>query len=116
MYLALGENTKASTGKWVLMNRRWVCISSPAIASGGMMRRSTQGESLETSMPSAPLKMSWLTICWVQVVPGLRVGGNDDVIVAKLEVVPHGRVHVVVVHFPALLRPGGCGHLIHAAL
>src|SRR4051812_10629566 len=34
-----------------------------------MMRRSTQGEIVETSIFSAPLKISWATICCVQVVP-----------------------------------------------
>jgi hypothetical protein len=68
----LGEKTKASTGRWVFRNRRWVWASiSGSLTSRGGTRKSTQGPIAAVEMHSAPSKINWLTICCIQVVPDL---------------------------------------------
>ncbi len=68
----VGENTSASTGRWVLRKRRCVCASSAgSFTSLGGTRRSSQGDISATGTSSAPSKISWPTICCVQVVPDL---------------------------------------------
>src|SRR5690242_13928267 len=68
MYLALGENTSASIGRCVFMNRRWVCFSA---ISGSPSRnwKSIQGEMDWPNTFGSPSSTSWLTICCIQVVP-----------------------------------------------
>jgi hypothetical protein len=43
---------------------------------------------------------------------GLAVGGDDDVVVAELQVVPDGGVEMVIVHLAPLLRPWNL-NLVH---
>jgi hypothetical protein len=64
-----------------------------------------------TSRCSAPLNKSWLSICCTQVVPDLP-GGDDDVVVAELQVVPDGGVEMVIVQLAPLLRPWNL-NLVH---
>ena len=92
MYLALGENTSASTGRWVLMKRRWVCASiagsftvlgrHPQIEPGRMFGDLEPLGAVEDQLADDLLHPGGA---------GLAVGGDDDVVVAEREVVPDGR-------------------------
>src|SRR3970282_1168574 len=72
MFLACGEKTSASSGRWVLMKRRWRCASNPPSTwSSGNRRMSSHGESLRGARLAGASMTSWPTICCIQVVPDL---------------------------------------------
>ena len=113
MYFAFGENTSASTGRWVLRNRRWVCASTAgSFTSFGGTRRSSQGDISATSTSVRAVEDQLADDLLGPGGAGLGVGGDDDVVVAEDEVVPDRRVEVVVVQLARLARPdrGGGVH------
>src|SRR3569833_3784477 len=70
MYLAWGEYTRASTGRWVLMKRRcvWASTAASLISLGGT-RKSIHGDIACVSISVSPLNSICEMICCIQVVP-----------------------------------------------
>ena len=102
-----GEKTSASTGRWVLRKRRWVCASTAgSFTSFGGTRRSSQGDISATSRSVCAVEEELGDDLLHPGGAGLGVGGDDDVVVAEREVVPDGGVEMVVVELAGLLRPG----------
>ena len=101
----MGEKTSASTGRWVLRNRRWVWASTAgSLISFGGTRRSIQGDISPTSRSSGPLEQQLSQDLLDPGGAGLRIGGDDDVVIAEQEIVPDRRVEVVIVEFARLDR------------
>jgi hypothetical protein len=114
MYLAAGEKRSASTGRCVFRKRRWVCASNRRqlhlLWRHAEVEPGRHGGDLKT-LHAVEQKLAHDLLH-----PGgagLAVGGDDDVVVAELQVVPDGGVEMVVVQLALLLRPGNL-NLVHA--
>ena len=88
-YFAVGEKTRASRGRCVFKNRRWIMASTiGSLTSFGGTRRSSHGDISATArFGSGPNSRRDDLLHPGRA--GLGVRRNDDVVVAEAEVVPY---------------------------
>jgi hypothetical protein len=103
MYLARGEKTSASTGKWVFRKRRRDCASTTgSFTAFGGTRRSSHGDSSATASSGSGTEQHLSDDLLHPGRSRLRVRRNHDVVVPEREIVPDRRVEVVRMEFSSL--------------